>query len=209
MYRRDTFTGTIDVFPNLGIALNGNITIPTALQYRRHVMFVKAISAHRGNLSAAIDTLFNLSIAFDSDSSITTHQGRVSMCLYTCTATEDATHDSRSKCTSGCSGSTSYLHLGISLHAAYLAAAIDVLVHRAVFDVDIRAVCDTFLTPEGVVLTPTGSIHMSINDRRTTIDCHIANACVLFIACSIGSAVSILPIKRPHILRNGKCSYTA
>ena len=85
------------------------------------------------------------------------------------------------------------------------------MVHRAVLDVDIRAVCNTLLTPEGVVLTLAGSEHIAIDDSGTAIDRHIANASVLLIAIgsSVVIAVCILPSKRSVVRRNSVSSHTA
>ena len=207
--RRDTLTGAIDVICNCSIALNGYITIATSLQYRRHFLFIKAIFAHRGDLSTTIDTMTHMSILVNGDCSITTHQSRVAMSLYAGTATEDATIDSGLTFNTSFSWCNADLHFCVSFHTANLTAAINITIHGTVDNTDIRAVRNTFLTPEGVVLTLACSEHITFNDSRTAIDCHIANACVLTIASSIDRSVSIFPSKRPHVIRHGIRSYTA
>ena len=207
--RRNTLTGTKDVLCDGGIALNGDIAIATALQYRRHILSVKAILTYRGYLAATIDAMCHMSILVDGDCRVATYQSRIAMRLYASTATEDATINRGLTCSFfWCK---SYLHLSVSLYSAYLATAIDITIHRAVLDVDNRSVSNTFLTPEGVVLTLAGSEHMAINDSRTTIDDHIANARILVIAIgsSIVSAVSIFPCKRSVVRRNIIYAHTA
>ena len=190
--RLDTLAGTEDIRTDCGIALNSDITIATALQNRRHFLCVKGISAYRGNLAAAIDAMSNCGIALDSDRRVATNQGRVAMRLNTGTATEDAARDGRSTCSTCCSGSAAYLHFSVGFHAAYLTATIDVTLHRTVADGDIRTVGNTFLTPEGVGLTLTGSKYIGI--YRTAGNVHIANTSVV---------VRVAPCKGPVVIRVG------
>ena len=208
--RLDTLTGTKDIRSDGSMSLNGDITISTALQYRRHFLIVKSIFTHRGNLATAINALSNSGITLHSDCCVATHQCRVTVSLDTSTATKDATRDSRSCSSTFCSDSISNPHLSISLHSAYLTATIDILCYCAVRDVDIRAVGNTLLTPEGVFLTLTGSEHMALNVGRAT-NSHIANASVLVIGigCSIVSAVSIFPTERSVVIRNLIYTHTA
>ena len=209
--RRNTFTSAKDVTSDGSMALNGDIAIATALQYRRHILCIKAIFAYRSNLAAAIDAMCHMSILVDGDCSVATHKSRIAMSFHASTATEDATINCGLTCSTSFSWCKSDLHLSVSLYSADLTSAIDIAIHRAVLDVDNRSVSDTFLTPERIVLTLSGSEHITINDSRTAIDNHVTNTSVLVITIvsSIGNTVSILPSKRPHVGRNGICSHTA
>ena len=98
--RLDTLTGTEDIVCDGSMALNRYIAIATALQYGRHFLCVKGISAHRGNLAAAIDAMSYTGITLNGDCRITTHQGRVAVSLHTCTTTEDTARNRGRYCAS-------------------------------------------------------------------------------------------------------------
>ena len=156
--RRDTLTGTKYIFSDIGMSPNGYITIATALQYGRHLLCVKAIFAHRGNLAAAINAMCHTGIAFNSDSGVATHQCRVAMCFHASTGAEDAAFDvGPDFC--ACSA---YRHLGIVFHTAYLSAAIDVAIDRAAGDADSRSVGNGLFAPEGVVEAAASTEHISV-----------------------------------------------
>ena len=127
------------------------------------------------------------------------------MCRQAGTCTEHAARNSkiiRSR-------RSSYRHLRIVFHAAYLTAAIDVTVHRTGTDADIRSVSNCFLTPPCVRTSLACSKHIAISEctictyintstYRTTRDGHRTDASVLVIL-SDSVIVWAIVIVRIHI----------
>ena len=131
-------------------------------------MFIKTISAHRSDLTTAIDTLSNRGSAINGNCRVATHQCGVAMCLQAGTGTINATRD----CGVTCSVSDAYLHISIFFHTADLATAINVFVHLSVADTDLRFLHHGLLTLEGDSLTLTGSEHMALS--LTASDRHLS-----------------------------------
>ena len=174
----------------------------------------KVILTYRSNLTTTIDVVPYLGRTLSRDIRVTTNQRRVAMRLDTCTATEHVANDMGSACF--CIRTN--LHHGISLYATDLTTAIDVTIHGAGIDADIRFIDDTFLTPEGVLSTLTCSEHITISLRAivthidtstylTAIDRDSTYAGVLSILSAIVIAIAIFPCKRPHAISNGKCTH--
>ena len=145
------------IWSYLGTALYGNGTLSTTHRFIRH--FIRhicrcwrcwrnrialriniintfyPISTHSRLFTAAIDILYHLGIALNSDRTITTNQSCVAMCRNTSTSTEYTTINNR--CTS--SRYSSYRHLRIPFHSAYFTATIDVTIHCTVTNGNFRS----------------------------------------------------------------------